>query len=329
MPAKRDHQMLIDAARMYYIEGLDQGQVGRRLGLSRSSVSRILANARESGIVQVRIAGDDHVSRNRDLEQALVRTFGLREALVAETTVTGTELKGVGQLAAQIFTRRAPAATRIGFSWGMTIGQVIESIPQMTLRPDTRLTPLVGGMPNVDTGPSGNTNIQILAEKCSLIAERFDAPAIVESSITCNAMRQESSVKAALARARNCDLAFVGLGSFGVQTSKRVLEAMKLSEAEMAQVLAANPVGDLLGRFIDVNGEELGPPSQDRVIGISVTDLGKIEVVVGLAAGKAKAQGVLSALRTGTLDLLVVDEGLAAALLSLAATSPAAVGQSV
>ena len=97
----------------------------------------------------------------------------------------------------------------------------------------------------------------------------------------------------------------------------------------LAQVLAAKLVGDLLGRFIDVNGEELGPPSQDRVIGISVADLGKIEVVVGLAAGKAKAQGVLSALRTGTLDLLVVDEGLAAALLSLAATSPAAVGQSV
>ena len=26
MPVRRDHQLLVDAARMYYIEGLDQGQ---------------------------------------------------------------------------------------------------------------------------------------------------------------------------------------------------------------------------------------------------------------------------------------------------------------
>lgn len=323
MPPKRDHQLIIDAARMYYVEGLDQGQVGRRLGLSRSSVSRILATARESGIVQVRIAGDDHVSRNRDLEQALVRTFGLREALVAETTASDTELKSVGQLAAQVFTRRAPGATRIGFSWGMTVGQLIEAIPQMTLRPDSRLTPLVGGMPTVDTGPSGNTNIQILADKCGLFAERFDAPAIVESSITCNAMLSESSVKAALDRARNCDLAFVGIGSFGVQTSKRILEAMGLSREELGEVLDARPVGDMLGRFINIDGDELGPPSQQRVIGITVPDLAEIEVVVGMAAGKAKARGVLGALRTQAIDLLVVDEALAAALLTLGADSTA------
>ena len=316
MPVRRDHQLLVDAARMYYIEGLDQGQVGRRLGLSRSSVSRILAAARETGVVQVRIAGDEHVPRNRDLEHALVRTFGLREALVAETSAAATELRAVGLLGAQVFTRRAPGATRIGFSWGMTVGQVIEAIPQMTLRPDCRLTPLVGGMPTVDSGPSGNANIRILADKCGLNAERFDAPAIVESANTCQALLSESSVRSALTRARSCDLAFVGIGSFGVQTSRRVLEAMNLSESELARMTAAEPVGDMLGRFFDITGAELGPPSQDRVVGIELTDLADIEVVVGLAAGKAKATGVLGALRTGAIDLLVVDEGLAAALLA-------------
>lgn len=325
MPAKRDHQMLIDASRMYYIEGLDQGQVGRRLGLSRSSVSRILATARELGIVQVRIAGDEHVARNRDLETELVRSFGLREAMVAETATSATALQAVAQLASQLFTRRGASATRIGFSWGLTVGQLIEAVPQMTLRPDTKLIPLVGGMPLLDTASSGNTNIQALAEKCGLTAQRFDAPAIVESAATYRAMMSESSVKAALNRARICDLAFIGIGSFGVHTSRQILNAMKLNEDELAQVLAAEPVGEILGRFFDIKGVPLGPPAAERVIGLEISAVGEIDITVGLAAGKEKARGVLGAMRTGVFDALVVDEGLAAALLAQLSGQPAAV----
>lgn len=322
MPAKRDHQLLIDAARMYYLEGLDQGQVGRRLGLSRSSVSRILASARESGIVQVRIAGDDHVARNRELEAQLMRTFGLREALVAETSAASTDVKCVAQLGAEVFARRAPSASRIGFSWGFTLGHLVEAVPTLSLHPDTLLVPLVGGMPLLDTGPSGYINTQILAEKCGVSAERFDAPAVVESSATQRAMMSESSIRKAIARAATSDLAFVGIGNFGVQTSRRVLDAMRFDEDEMAEILAAKPVGDICGRFYSIDGVPLGPPASERVIGITVEQLASIDIVVGLAAGKEKAAGTLGALRTCAIDILVVDEGLAAAVLSLLARQP-------
>lgn len=317
MPAKRDRQSLIDVAHMYYIEGLDQGQVGRRLGISRSSVSRMLADARKSGIVQVRIAGDGHIDRDHQLERDLTHAFGLREALVAPADSMATALESVGQLAGQFFTRRSPSATRIGFSWGFTVGQLIDAVPQMTLRPDTRLIPLVGGMPLLDTAPSGNTHIQTLADKCGLVAERFDAPAIVESSLTYRAMMSESSVKAALTRAETCDLAFIGIGSFGVHTSKKILDSMRLSDEELATVLASRPAGDILGRFFDIEGRSLGPPSSERVIGIEIEAARSIGTAVGLAAGKEKVRGVLGALRTGVLDVLIVDEELATALLRL------------
>ncbi|GAA2179888.1 sugar-binding transcriptional regulator [Brooklawnia cerclae] len=309
--------MLIEAARMYYLEGLDQGQVGRRLGLSRSSVSRILASARESGIVQVRIAGDDHISRNRDLEGQLMRTFGLREALVAETSASTTDVKCVAQLGAEVFARRAPSANRIGFSWGFTLGHVVEAIPRLSLHPNILLTPLVGGMPLLDSGPSGYINTQILAEKCGVVSERFDAPAVVESAATQRAMLSESSIRMAIARAAASDLAFVGIGNFGVQTSRRVLEAMNFNDQEMVEVVAAKPVGDVCGRFFTIDGVPLGPPASERVIGITIDQLAGIDIVVGIAAGKTKAAGTLGALRTGAIGILVVDEGLAAAVLAL------------
>lgn len=312
MPPKRHNRLLIEAARMYYVEGLDQGKIAKRLELSRSSVSRILAKARESGIVQVTIAGDDHVSRNRDLEDALRGAFGLREVRVAEVSRDSTALRAVGRLASDVFVHRVGSAARIGISWGHTIGRFVEAVPSLALRPDTQLIPLVGGMPQLDTAPSGNTSMRALADACGVAPQRFDAPAMVESAATYHAMMSESSVQASLKRARTCDLAFVGIGAFGVHTSRQVLDAMALSDEEREAVLAAEPAGDCLGRFFTIQGEPLGPPTSERVIGLEIGDLANIEVAVAIAAGKEKAEGVLGALNTGCFDIMVVDEALAA-----------------
>ncbi len=221
-------------------------------------------------------------------------------------------------LAAEVFMRRAPSASRIGFSWGLTIGALIDAIPTEPMRTDTRVTPLVGGMPTLDTGLEGNSYIQLLAEKIQAIPERFDAPAIVESPQTYAAMMSESTIKATLARVKASELAFVGIGSFGVHTSRQVLAAMKLNDDEMAQVLASSPVGDVLGRYFDVHGTPLGPPASDRVIGITIEDLRAIDCTVAVASSREKARGALGALRTGAIDILVVDEALAAGVLTLA-----------
>lgn len=318
MPVKRDQQLLIDAARLYYIDGLDQGQVGARLGLSRSSVSRILQEARQSGLVQIHIVGDDRTVRNSDLEGRLRSIFGLREAIVADTSSGGDRVDAVARLGGEAFTRLAPGASRIGFSWGLTVARLIDLLPETPLRPDVHIVPLVGGMPTLDSAPSGNSHLQILADKCGAVANRFDAPAIVESALTQQAMMHESSVQASLARARSCDLGFVGIGNYEVQTSRAVMTAMKLSREEKSAVEAAQPVGDMLGRYFTIEGVPLGRPTCERVIGIDLDDLRRIRTVVGLACGRAKAGGTLGALRTGVLDVLVVDDTLADALLAAA-----------
>ena len=322
MSTRRDRQQLVEAARLYYLEGMDQGQIGKRLQLSRSTVSRMLSEARESGLVKITIAGVEHIDRNRDLESALMSTFTLSEALVCETQAPTPTLRDVARLGVRAFAHRVPRASRIGFSWGTTVGALIDELPEMELPEQTRLIPLVGGMPTLDTAPSGNTNMEVVAAKCSVTADHFYAPAIVESPLTQQAMMSETSVREALERAASCDLAFVGIGGYQYQTSKQVVTAMKLAEDEVATLAASQPVGDMLGRYFDIQGCPVGAPTADRVIGLDLDLLARIDVVVGLASGKEKAAGVLGALRTGALDLLIVDEQLAAAVLALNSRSP-------
>jgi len=317
VPASRSRSLLIDAARLYYVDGLGQGEISRRLGVSRSNVSRILAAAREQGIVEVRIHDDNRETRRvPELELALVERFGIRDVHVGGVASGITPLDQVTQLAARIFEERAVDATRIGLSWGATITHFVDELQPQTAKRVLEVMPLVGGLPTGETGRAGNLSILTLARKVGASPRWMQAPAVVESKLTHDAMMHESSIVDSLEYAANCDLAFVGIGSFGIHNSRRVIAAMRLSAAEEAELMADEPVGDICGRFYDVQGRVLGPPTSERVIGLTMEQLAGIETLVGMASGKEKAPGVAGALRTGVLDVLVIDEALAHAVLT-------------
>lgn len=317
MALKRDRQTLIDVARMYYVDDLDQGAIGSRLGLSKSSVSRILSAAKAEGIIQVRIVGDETVLRDRTLEAEMAAAFGLRKVLVSAPTPGLDPLSAAAKLGAGVFVEQAYRARRIGFGWGLTVQRMIELIPPVRLGNEQVLTSLVGGMPTVDTAPSGNNMLVALAEKSGIRTERFDAPAVVESELTWSALMQESTVRKSLDCAAKTDLAFVGIGTFGINTSRRVVDAMKLSDGDRATFEAQRPVGDMCGHFYSIDGRALGAPSSHRVIGITLGQLAAIPTVVAVSAGIERTQGVFGALATGAVDILCVDDVLARALLDM------------
>lgn len=57
MQTRQHIEELIRVSQMYYDEGLNQSQIAGEIGYSRSSVSRMLTEARETGIVQILPSG--------------------------------------------------------------------------------------------------------------------------------------------------------------------------------------------------------------------------------------------------------------------------------
>lgn len=123
MAAARSIDTLVRAARLYYEDGLSQGEVARRMGLSGATVSRVLAAARERGIVEVRIHDPrSPVRRVADLERQLVERFGLTDARVGTPNGGPAQaLHMVGRLAADLFGERIGQMNRVGLSWGSTL----------------------------------------------------------------------------------------------------------------------------------------------------------------------------------------------------------------
>lgn len=318
MAATRSIDTLVKAARLYYEDGLSQGEVARVLGLSGATVSRVLASAREQGIVEVRINDPrSPVRRVPDLEQGLVEAFGLTEARVGAPTASADGLQSVGRLAADLFGERLSQMRKVGLSWGSTLEAFVAEVPERVV-PLLKVLPLAGGNPGLDMAGAGGTLVQALARRCGVQPSRFLAPAVVESPRTKQAITSESSIRTALDLASDVDHAFVGVGTLGVRSSVTIVEDMKLSQTELATFLAQKPAGDISGRFFDDDGVEVGPPTSERVIGVSLDDLRRVQCVVGLAAGQEKARGFRAALRTGVLDIVVLDVALAQAVLQRA-----------
>src|SRR5215213_10699705 len=76
-----DATLLYKIATAYYEDGLTQDQIGKRFGLSRIKVSRLLQQARQSRVVQITIVPPpgSYGDRERELEQA----YGLDEVVIS------------------------------------------------------------------------------------------------------------------------------------------------------------------------------------------------------------------------------------------------------
>src|SRR5690606_2475872 len=93
---EHDKALMARIAWLYYNHGLTQQAIGDMLGFSRNKVLRLLARARDEGIVQIRV---DHPSiRYMELEERLTAAFGFREALVVPSGDTPEQtLEALGQ----------------------------------------------------------------------------------------------------------------------------------------------------------------------------------------------------------------------------------------
>src|ERR1044071_620418 len=90
----------VRAAWLYFMEGLTQAEVARRLGTTRLRINRLLGDARRNGLVGMTL--NSQLASCVALEQELIRDFGLEAAVVVPTPADEEQIPNVlGRAAAQ------------------------------------------------------------------------------------------------------------------------------------------------------------------------------------------------------------------------------------
>jgi DNA-binding transcriptional regulator LsrR (DeoR family) len=323
MPLPRDPATLLAAARLYYLEGRSQAEIATQMGTSRSNVSRMLTEAQRQGIVEIRI--NDPGGRVHDLEGELQALFGLRDVRVAHAgLVPGLRLEDqVGTQASRLLLDNLKDSMTVALSWGHALQSMVYATTSDQEQQGLTLVQLVGGLSSIRNEISGQELVRELAVRLGAGYRFLHAPAALESNTSRDALLAEPAIADALKEAVRADLAVVGIGTPSHGSSAAILDSLSLTDEERRQFWESRPVGDIAARYYGPTGQPIHGAVEDRILGVTLDDLIAIPHVIGVAHGRAKAPGVLGALRGHLIDSLVCDEALARHLLSEARTAPA------
>lgn len=310
---EHDKALMARVAWLYYNHGLTQQAIGDMLGFSRNKVLRLLARARDEGIVQIRV---DHPSiRYMELEERLTAAFGCREAVVVPTGDSPEQtLEALGQFGAMYLERTVAPGDSIGTAWGVTLREVARHLRPRPLS-DVTVVQLMGGL-HADGLVNPLDVARVVAEKFDGRLQTLYTPAIVDAPEIREALLSDNTIAQTLAAGAAVRKALVGIGD--VTDDSSLVRWQALSVADMAELRRLGAVGDILGRHFDAAGRPVDTPLSLRTVGISLDALKSIPHVIAVAGGPRKAKAIAGALRGGYVDTLVTDHDTARALLAAA-----------
>jgi DNA-binding transcriptional regulator LsrR (DeoR family) len=310
-------QLIAEIATRYYAEGMSQDEIAKLVGLSRPSISRLLVDARELGIVEIRV--HQPIPTVPDLEDRLARVFRLEEVCVLERRNSSDEevRHQVGRLTVAIVDRTLRDGMTLGLSWGTTVHAVVRELRPRRL-PNVKVVQLLGGVGAPHASIDGPEQVRRAGETFGAQHYYLNAPMRVDNPDVAKALREDHSVREVLELARNTDVALVGIGSI-VPVVSTQYHSGYTSYEELRRLDRMGVVGAICSSFYNLAGEYVEASwFNPCVIGVDWEDLNRFPQVIGAATGKAKAPAILGAVRSGVIDRLVIDDAAAEAVLALA-----------
>jgi DNA-binding transcriptional regulator LsrR (DeoR family) len=308
-----DNTLLYKVAKAYYEDGLTQDQIGKRFGLSRIKVSRLLSQARQSRVVQITITPP--ADSFGDLERELEKLLGLDEVVVVPAPGDRQQdvLPNLGAAAANFLARALNDHDVIDISWGSTLLATVDRLSPQNL-PDLRIVQMLGGLGSAESETYGADLAMRMAQTLGARMRLFPSPGIVSNQVIRDALLQDQNIAETMHLAARADLALVGIG---VPTPSSVMgQAQILTDTELNELRALGAVGDIALRFFDADGRAVDHPINQRVIGLDLDQIKRIPRVVGVSGGTEKRDVIRAAVAGGILDMLITDERTARFLMS-------------
>jgi deoxyribonucleoside regulator len=309
MTTKED--LLIRASELYYQQNLSQNAIAEILGTSRPTVSRLLEEARETGIVEITI--HNPVKKNADLSKRLRSEFNLRDAIVISGTYSYDEaLQKCGMAASQLLHSVLENNMSIGITWGAPMNHFATVLEPKEYY-NVNIVQMVGCLGTGNPRMDGLELAITISKKLNGTYSNIYAPAFVENEFVHKYLLSEPQIQATLKKALTIDIVVTGIGALDDETS--TLHATGyISEEERQTLVSKGCVGHMLARMYDIKGKEV--PIEDKyVISAPLDCLKTPKWTIGISAHPKKTRSVYAAIISGYVNCLVIDESLAKSLL--------------
>lgn len=317
--------LVLKAAYLYYISEKPQSQIAKELGISITTVSRLLKKAKEEKIIEFVIR--DPLVQCIEMERDLEQTLGIKEVIIAPALQLEDGMnmdidpdnvkKLVALEAARYLQRIIKQNDVVGFTWGSTVYHMINYL-NPAQKVEAEFVSLHGSL--ADSVPEWDvrTLVDRIAKAFSGKKYTLLTNTLMRSKETVDLLKQETNISTVYQMFEKVNISVNGIGAFYPETTTVLARPNYLPPKDLRELTDKGVVGDIAIRFFDKDGKECDTSLRDRTISIDFDVFRRIRNKITLASGSHKAYAVYSAVKGGLVDTLIIDSNLGAALLQLA-----------
>jgi deoxyribonucleoside regulator len=302
--------LLVNIARLYYEHNYSQQMIAEKLNISRPYVSKLINEAKERGIVEIRIF--DPYESETQIEIDLKNKFGLNRVIVVPSIKGSDVLSSIGKAAARYLDTIIKDNDIIGVAWGTTLYSFSEQIIKRDDLKNIVVVQLCGGISNIEKNIYANEIPKKIADAYKGTPYILPLPAVLNSINVTDAIMKEKNIKCVLELANKANIAVFTMGPFGYEGA--LARAGYLDMGDVDELVRKGAVGDICTRIIDEEGNICDKDLNRRTIAVELTELKKKEHRIGIAVGLNRIKCIYAALKGGYANVLVTDEATASEL---------------
>jgi DNA-binding transcriptional regulator LsrR (DeoR family) len=307
MPRIDELRLIARVARMYYEWDMRQSEIARQLDLSQATVSRLLNRSKEEGIIRISVSLPNGVYT--ELEEILVKKYGLRDAIVVDSLEDNEKLiqRDLGTATAYYLETAIRPNEIIGISsWSATLLALVDALHPLPKKPGVKIVQILGGVGNPAVEAHATRLTSRMAQLVNGDAVYLPVAGILATEAARDVLLADNVTQQAIRLFDQVTTALVGIGA--IDPSPLLAQSGNIfSPQELNSLREKKAVGDILLRFFDVNGELVETGLEKRVISMNLNQLSKVNRAIGVAGSIRKYAGILGALRGHWINILVTD----------------------
>ena len=306
-----DIHTIVEVARLYYSDGLLQQNIAKKLNISRPYVSLLLTKAKELGIVEISIKNP--YESNKELNKDMEDTFNIKQCITIDVPNNNNKIATsiVACQAAALMKTHINNESNIGLASGSMVYNIVESYDRDISYKSAQVYPLIGEI-NIADYSLLNGVVRDFARKINANWNIIYAPYIVPDIKDKEIYLQSSDMKLLREKWKNLDIAIMGI-CFAPHKNPYFIDLYKSKKYELSE----KSVGNICAMFYDIEGNILDHDINDYIISIDKEALKSAKIKIAAACGSEKIESILGALKTGLIDILVVDESTSIEVLNL------------
>jgi DNA-binding transcriptional regulator LsrR (DeoR family) len=308
-----DEQLQVRASWLYHIEGLRQADIAKYLKVTRLKVNRALQEARKKGIVRVQI--NSPYSPCMNLESEFKKRFNLSDVSIVPTASEATNIPVIvgaqlGYYLSSIL--KNPKIKVFGLAWGSVLRFATRSLVPCE-RKDLEIVCTMGGLPH-GSEVNGFEITTAFSQHFSSKRTYFTAPLYANTKDSRDIIMVQGVFQKILGKILRADVTATSVGDLEKST---IIRYGLPDDVSRKSLVDAGAVGELMGYFMNEDGDMVDHPINDCIVGITPEDLKQLPNAILAAGGLTKVPILAAVLKKGIFNTFVTDQQTAEGILKV------------